>query len=214
MSDFLLSVPGRLTTLINNVGTLLTRWTQTKADYVDAAISTRAPGATALDKNIWTDARAARLDNIDYLYAAAANNVANPILNPISSLNNITSIAGLLSITVPYGITTSTPVTVVSAGVYYDVINITGKGVINYLDVSIFSGASGFGGFRLTLDGVVMTLTNISGTNAGNLIIGVITSAGIVALEEVPFRSQFKLEVTSVGAGAALKARYRYRRTG
>lgn len=213
MSDFLLSVPGRLTTLINNMTTLLTRWTQTKADYVDSPISTRAPSSTALDKNIWTDSRAARLDYLDFVLSQTLDNVTNPVLNPVNSLNGIVEISGLMSITPPYGVITTPNVVAVSGGVYYEVLNITGKGVIGYLDVGIASGHSGTGGFRLTIDGVAITAANLSANLAGNLIFGTITTAGIITTESIPFRSQFKLEVSSVGAGANFRARHRYRKT-
>jgi hypothetical protein len=40
-------------------------WTDTKAGYIDAGISTRAPSSTALSTATWTNARAGNLDNLD-----------------------------------------------------------------------------------------------------------------------------------------------------
>jgi len=40
-------------------------WTDTKAGYIDAGISTRAPSSTALSTAQWTNTRAGNLDNLD-----------------------------------------------------------------------------------------------------------------------------------------------------
>lgn len=61
----------------------LTAGRATNLDNLDAAMSTRAPAATALSTAQWTNARAALLDNLSNLDAA------------ISSLNNLSALANL-----------------------------------------------------------------------------------------------------------------------
>jgi len=51
-----------LAPIYNAVNKLLARWTATKAGYLDAAVSTRAPSSTALTNVTWTDAKAGYLD--------------------------------------------------------------------------------------------------------------------------------------------------------
>lgn len=58
------TVFGKLNKLISDLVTHMSRWTATKAGYVDASISSRAPANTALSNSIWTNARASRIDNI------------------------------------------------------------------------------------------------------------------------------------------------------
>lgn len=64
MIDFLLGVPGKLSTLL---GWFTTYWTAARAakiDNLDAAVSTRAVASTALTNATWTDARAGKMDAI------------------------------------------------------------------------------------------------------------------------------------------------------
>lgn len=212
MSDFLLSVPARLRAVASNVTTLISRWTQTKADYIDAAVSTRAPAGSALNNTVWTNARAARLDYLDSIYSSALTSASNPLLSPMASVNNTVSIAGLLNITPPYGIFENSATTV-GAATYVTVFDIVGAGVISYLDIGIFSGASGLGGWKLTLDGNVITQANISGNKAGNILIGAMSATGEINFEPVAFRTGFKVEVLSGAGGTQLRTRCRYRRT-
>ena len=48
--------------IYNGIISLLTRWTQTLADRLDAAISSRAPASTALSTATWTSTKAGYLD--------------------------------------------------------------------------------------------------------------------------------------------------------
>lgn len=64
MIDFLLAVPGKLTTIYTYLTSNLAAARAAKIDNLDAAVSGRAPASTALTIATWTDARAAKLDAI------------------------------------------------------------------------------------------------------------------------------------------------------
>lgn len=75
MIDFLLGVPGKLKTISDWLTTYWTAARAAKVDYLDAAISGRAPASTALSNATWTNGRAALLDGI----------IQNSVINSIQS---------------------------------------------------------------------------------------------------------------------------------
>ncbi len=52
--------------------TLASIWTNAKAAFLDALVSSRAPASTALDNTVWTGARAAKVDNLDATISSRA----------------------------------------------------------------------------------------------------------------------------------------------
>lgn len=62
MLGFLAGIPGRLKTVADHLSTYLSSTRCARIDYLDAAISGRAPAGTALSNATWTDARAGFLD--------------------------------------------------------------------------------------------------------------------------------------------------------
>jgi hypothetical protein len=64
MIDFLLGVPGKLSTIIGWFNNYWTAARAAKIDYLDAAISSRAQASTAVSNADYTPTRAALLDGI------------------------------------------------------------------------------------------------------------------------------------------------------
>lgn len=225
MIDFLLSVPGRCTLILNGVNTLLTNYTAVRAAFLDAAISSRAPASTALSTAIWTAARAAALDTMAALSANISTLLQNPVLSPSTTLSfNITATAevreALLTVVGLEGSSNVSP----GAGVYSTAINEVGRGVINFLAlVETATPASGTKGYRVTIDDQVFT-GNIGGASGAKACIAIgalgIDDSGAsaivsgIAFENIPFHTLFKVEFTNAVAGGTFNAISRYRRTG
>ncbi len=68
MMELLAGVPGKLKALADR----LTEVRASNLDRLDADVSTRAPASSALSKMVWTDAKAALLDNLGNLSSAPA----------------------------------------------------------------------------------------------------------------------------------------------
>ena len=67
------------------IQTLLDRLTAVRAAFLDAAISTRAAASTALTNATWTDARAAKLDNLDAAVSSAGSKAPTALLGRVQS---------------------------------------------------------------------------------------------------------------------------------
>jgi len=65
MIDFLMAVPGKLTTIYSHLTTYMSSTRMPKIDNLDAAISTRAAAATAVSSANWTTARAGYLEKLN-----------------------------------------------------------------------------------------------------------------------------------------------------
>jgi len=216
--SFLLSLPGKMNTALANLATLLANWPSTKAALLDQAISSRAPAATALDNTVWTNARAALLDQLATLLGYAQINNTCPIHNPPTVLSPAPariSFTGYPGPTAGLGII---DYATVGSG-YHTVITETGRGVIDYLSMHFLSGAPAGGstfGCRLTIDGVVVfnstTLLSNTDTGFGCQLFGVWNSLGLYG-EAIPFYSQFLFEVFGSAASATLRTQYSYYRT-
>ena len=63
MHFVLMGLPGKLKEIKTTVAAQAAIWTQTLANRLDVATSTRAPADTALTKTTWTDEKAAHLDD-------------------------------------------------------------------------------------------------------------------------------------------------------
>lgn len=62
MIDFLLGVPGKLKSVYDHLTTYLSSTRCAKIDNLDAAISSRAAASTALSSGTWTDTKAGYID--------------------------------------------------------------------------------------------------------------------------------------------------------
>jgi hypothetical protein len=224
MIDFLLSVPGRCTQILNGVNTLLTNWTSTRAAYLDAAISSRAPANTALSTAVWTTLRATALDSL----AAVAANITTMLQRPTLSAPTTLTAPSTTGYTAGKraamqqidGIEVSATVSP-GAGAYSTVINEVGRGIINFLGLAIWvEPPSGTKGWRITIDGNVFTGTiGGSGAQRAACVIGAMGvttggDAGCMAFENLTFLTGFKVEFTNSVAGGQFLAYHRYRRTG
>lgn len=72
----------QLDSLINTFDTFAKIWTEQKAAMLDEAISSRAAASSALSNSVWTDARAAKLDSLDAAVssrAAASTALSNAV---------------------------------------------------------------------------------------------------------------------------------------
>lgn len=225
MIDFLLSVPGRCTLILNGVNTLLTNYTAVRAAYLDVAISSRAPASTALSTTVWTAARAAALDALAALAANLTTLLQRPTLSPPTTLAFTTGAtsavrAALLQIV---GLSNSANVSP-TAGNYLATINEVGRGNINFLALSVTADPpSGTVGYRITIDDQVFTgnLTGSAGAKSAIVIgaIGVDDSSGNpmisgVAFENIPFLTLFKVEFTNSVSSGTYSSQAKYRRTG
>jgi hypothetical protein len=217
-AGFLLSIPGKINTLTANLATLMGNYTAVRAALIDVAISSRAPSATALTNATWTDARAAALDDVAacvaYLQAAAlvpTNNPPTTLPAPgVISMSGFPAYAGLEQVVHTFG----------SSG-YFTGVNLTGRGVVNFLSCQLSSNsgmtAGGTLGGRLTIDGtVVFNITNIipyTSVNSGWVAIGLVGPSGVPVLEPMPFYSSFIWEIYSNQAAGTLSTNYRHRLT-
>lgn len=218
MSGFLLGVPAQLKTLLTNVGTLLTRWSQTKADFLDAGISSRAPSSTALSTATWTGGRAAALDTIAGIDTKATAILDSGAIDSVS-VNSGVAISSSLAAVLNQLVGPAMTQTVISGAGYVTIDSITGKGVLEFLAFSVPSHTGGSYGFRLTIDGVVVhNLTNtLFATNDGLVVAGCVGVVGGnlagVAFGHWPFNASLLIEVYSSGATGTLRTFRKYRRS-
>ena len=63
MIDFLLAVPGKITSVLNHINTNLSAVRTARIDNLDATTSSRAAAATALSTAVWSDALAAKINS-------------------------------------------------------------------------------------------------------------------------------------------------------
>lgn len=91
MIPALLGVPGKLKTLID-------LWTSTKAGYVDAAVTSRAPASTALSTAVWSSGLATELDGLAPSIAAIPTTPINSIQYGEVTINT-SSTSGTATIT-------------------------------------------------------------------------------------------------------------------
>jgi len=73
---------------------LLTNLTSTRAGYLDAAITTRAPASTALSTAQWTAARAGYLDNLDAAITSRASQTAVDTKSSQTSVDGVNALIG------------------------------------------------------------------------------------------------------------------------
>lgn len=215
-------VPAQLKALRDNLTTLLTRWSQTKADFLDAAITSRAPSSTALSTVQWTNTRAANLDLVPTVNTAVADLQAYGAIDAVvgasvASGGTISawqtafdSIGGIVSVN-----------TVIAAAGYTQSLLVTGKGCLEFLALSVPSALAGSYGYRLTIDGVVVhAVTNQFGAGqngAGAVVCGAVmlngtTPAG-VSLGSWPFNSSLKVEVYATATTGTVRTYSKHRRT-
>lgn len=220
MIDFLLSVPGRCTAILNGVNTILARLSAAQSSYIDAPISSRAPGSTALTNTTWTDSRAAALDNVSALTANIASLLNSPVLSSPTAMTAPQNYANLSGLAVP-GVNNHNA-SVVTAGTWQTVINENGRGCIDFLALmrGTVAGANAVQA-RVTIDGLVLTIANSSlYQNArGVIIVGAAslkddgTPNGVV-FEKIPFLTSFKVEVQGGQLGDSFNVLHKYYRTG
>jgi hypothetical protein len=227
MIDFLLSVPGRCTQILNVVNAIAANYTTGRAAFIDVAISSRAAAATALSNTVWTAARAAALDGLAAVTANITTMLQRPPLNPVTTLTTppTYSAAKKTSIMLIDGLDT-TGLQSPGAGLYVVAINEVGRGNINFLALFEWvKPASGTRQYRITIDGSVFTgsIGGASSQMAATIIgaVGIDATAGAgnevpsgIAFENIPFLSLFKVEFTNSVAGGQYFTMSRYRRTG
>lgn len=207
----LASLPGKLNTLLSR----LTADRATKLDNLDAVVSTRAPSSTALSNAVWTDPLATKVNNIqdnvirESSPIAAGFHVTGNDDNDGDGKNNIETMR--LSIN-------GTLVQVTSL-TFEDAINVTGKGVINF--IGVLPVQPGDPNYRLWIDGVMVAedLRSSGTPGAINPIIGAGTVTGTsnvltgVEFNQVPFSQSFRLELRNNGVSArTVGALLKYRR--
>ena len=178
-------------------------------DNLDAAISTRAPSATALSTSVWTNALATELDGLAPAVAATAVETT-PLLDvPIAS--------GLLS----SSNSTLTALPANFAGHGSDVtgntsdvtvVNYTGQGVLE-LAAHATANNSYSSTMTITIDGVV-AYSGSTGTNqyAAKAPVGLI-SATCFALGAVPFKASLLIQHRCSGGSNTSYCYYKYRKT-
>lgn len=200
MIEVLLGLPAKVKTLVDR----LTSTRATNLDNLDAAISTCAPGSTALSDAVWTDARAGKLDT------AALE--ANPLLSaPI--------VSGLVPAT-PGHISTGASWWTSFSGLqqsgtvstaYVDAVNYTGQGVLEFL--AVHAATAGTATMKLTIDGVLaMTATSVN-TERSTALVGVLGPSSIIALSAVPFKTSLRVEIKTSTAASSASSIVRYRKT-
>lgn len=225
MSDFLLGVPGRLKVIGDNIVALLNRWTQAKADFIDAAVSSRAPSSTALSSQIWTTLRAAYLDQIPVNAAnitALLNNPALQVPTTLAVSPTIQNMRTALTTNGPTSLTSINTAQSATPNTYVTIINEVGAGVIEFLGAAAVSTGGGTHRLRVTIDSNVFTFDPWqSGANTANgkTLIGALAIDGssyvsALSLSRVPFKTAFKVETScSLNNGSSMDTYFNYYRT-
>jgi hypothetical protein len=209
MIDFLLGVPGKLKTISDWLTTYWTAARAAKIDYLDAAISSRAPAATAVSNVDYTPARAAALDSV-------APVSTNPILSPPIA-NGLTLPTNTFSSNVTYNALTTACAGQYASSTstsYVAAVNVAGKGVLNFL---AFSASGATGNLRLTIDGVVIfTLSN----DNNKVCIGAIQVQSPnpydiygVTYDNIPFKQSLLIEHLTNNSSYQVTTVYKYHRT-
>lgn len=189
------------------LATLLERITATRAGYLDAAISSRAAAATALSTATWTNARAAKLDQIGAIIPTTNGLKGRPVSN-----------SGLLASVGSAGASfLSTSGSTSTYDSWTNVLAVTGAGVLEFLSVYATANASDRNAqARLSIDGNVVWTSDTdawqtaSDNNDGVYLVG---SASPESLGNIRFASSFTLDFkkTENAAGTVTMAtRYSY----
>jgi hypothetical protein len=204
MIDFLLGVPGKLATII---GWFTNYWTAARAakiDYLDAAISSRAPASTAVSNADYTSALATKLNALK----GTLNTTPTAIKNTWSSSGWSFPVAATTPSASQFplsGVATSLS-GALTANTLATVLNITGAGVLNMLGISTVDSTSRKLRMKLTLDGIVVfdsTSGALAGANLGFYCVGGwdITNVGTVGssfnLDQIPFATSCLFEIAS-----------------
>lgn len=173
---------------------LVDRLTSARAanlDNLNATVSSRAPASTALSNAVWTDTRAGKLDSIER--AVVSRSPTNLVY-----------------------FQTYAPYTAVGT---YNVVNISGAGVLNYCAMRLQAGTgnSGNGYLKVTIDGVVVVNRYCSINSGGDATFTVVGSwnstTGISALDSVPFNSSLLIQIIHNSGLMQASPQYIYRTT-
>lgn len=169
--------------ILNLVTALRAAYTDTKAGYLDASISSRASGTNlqTVDNNVdiliarLTANRALNLDNLDAAVSGAGLPVPSALNYPTGNNTSFWFDASS-AFKESFGIVTSSVSSGSSTGVYATLLSESGSGVIEFLGFYIPTGGTGSDSYqaRLSIDGSVVW-TGDSDTfaeGAGNNIIG------------------------------------------
>ncbi|CAH1387012.1 hypothetical protein [Candidatus Nitrotoga sp. M5] len=195
MIEVLLGVPAKVKTLVDR----LTATRAARLDYLDAAISSRAPASTAASNAVWTDPRAAKLDTValETTPLLAAPKVAGlipqaPTAVTLSATTDVyTKNSGLEHLAV-----TSTS--------YVNAVNYTGKGVLEFAAAQHDTNSMTTT-MKITIDGVSNIEAPVVGsgfTGTVAAMVGVINSSAQVSLAAIPFKTSLKIEVkVTAGTG-------------
>lgn len=173
MIETLMGLPGR-------VSALLGRLTETRAsnlDRLDAAVTTRAPSATALSNLVWTDAIAAKL--------SAMHVETPPTALPAPWI-------------LPSGVTYAGSQTIVpSTGSFYVAYSRSGAGSLRMLAFK------GIVGIRVTVDGVVAISTMSMDETAHYAIWGALSDGHVLSADTpLPFKTSILIEAFDTGSVA------------
>jgi hypothetical protein len=208
MIDFLLGVPGKLSTII---GWFTNYWTAARAAKLDYLTGNVALSSTAVSNSDYTPARAAALDNIAALGT-------NPILSPPIA-NGLTLPNNVLSSNVTYNTLTAAcagQYATSTSTSYVAVVSVTGKGVLNFL--ALMSGnTNAIYNLRLTIDGVVIFTLSVSGNY---IYVGAAQCQSVspydvygVTYDNIPFKQSLLIEHLTNNSSYQVVTVYKYHRT-
>lgn len=173
-----------------------------KPPELDAAISTRAPSATALSTTQWTNTRAGYLDNLELVGSPVTSQVL-----PSSSPGLAASLYTLAGQFVQSSYVTDTN--------YVDVLSVSGAGVLTFAMLTQLGAGSVSG--RIEVDGSVIATSTLDATTESLAMVGCViedTSSDQlfgIACEEIRFNSSLKLQVKRISSPAGGYMFYRYR---
>lgn len=200
MIDFLLGVPGKLKAIATTLAT-----------YLDATVSSRAPASTALSTATWTGTRAAALDG-------KVLSDTDPVISPPISTGWQTP-TGSVAIP-PSALSADTlshtlaaaPFTTTSTS-YVDVVNVTGKGVLNFLVVGHSTAYAG-NNIELIIDGVtIFSVGSTTPHDRWTTFVGSLNPGDYsVGLDQIPFRTSLQIRCKMGGSGT-MSVVSKYRRT-
>lgn len=205
MIEVLLGLPAKVKTLVDR----LTSTRATNLDNLDAAVSTRSAASTALSNVVWTDARAGKLDTAALeaspLLAAPIATGLIPTAGTALYLAAVDAIGPNNS-----GLTAFT----VSSLTYIDMINYTGKGVLEFVGMSSETAAAQI---QITIDGLLVLDSTLAGGGAGQsnnaAYVGTLNKQSwSISLSHIPFKTSLRIQVKGNPINKAW-AYARYRKT-
>ena len=198
MSIFLNGVPGRLKTLIDRLvpsgsAETLTDTRLANLDDLDAAVSTRAPSATALSTATWTGTKAGYLD------AAISSVKMKGQVNMVRDTTWTSTAVETAAASDGLGAKYNAPATM-NAGQYYELLSVTAAGWL-YLVVTArnTSFSSGTLSTRITIDGDVWDVITDTGTATagyGHVAHGAMSDVVITPIA-TRFDTSVKVEIAS-----------------